>query len=292
MKLPFVKYLEALVMCRYDNEKIQEELHQMPIPLAKDFPEGAINNVREVLQEKDPEYLKPPFKSDYPDMDLIGTMGISDLVHYLLKIDAGIPLKHISGAFELLYDADMFEKISALALANVTEQDIELIVHGKYNIHYDESQIKAFLFYFFNVNEWTISDKKDYLKRIKDEDLAEYYKLALDGDKNYLMWKLDIAPQKSFEVMLQDLGSDAYYFFKEKAKYSPSEAQVWAGVFLRTVERAEKLQSDKSKDNDFFKDIGDLIARANKGEVVVDSVSSSSKEAPLPHIDTLNEVDK
>ena len=289
MKLPFVKYLEALVMCRYDNEKIQEELSKMPIPLAKNFPESGIAMVRQKLQEKDPEYLQVPFQNDYPNPDLLQNMEVYDLVYFLLKLDAGYPLQHVSGAFELLYDPEMFAKMSALAFANVNEQDIELIVHGKYNIHYDESQIKAFLHYFFSVQDWTITDKKDYLKRIKDQELYSIYEMALDGDKNYLMWKLGIAPQKSFEVMLQDLGSDAYYFFKEKARYSPGEAQAWAGVFLRTVERAEKLQTDKDKSSDFFKDIGDLIERANKGAVVVGQVlKTDDNEAPLPHIDTLN----
>lgn len=289
MKLPFVKYLEALVMCRYNNEKIQEELSKMPIPLAKNFPEQGIDLVREKLQTKDPDYLQPPFKNDYPNPDILKEVGVLDLVNLLLKIDGGYPLKHVSGAFDLLYDTEMFAKMSALAFTNVTEQDIELIIHGKYNIHYDESQIKAFLTYFFNVQDWTIGDKKAYLKRIKDPELYEIYDMALDGDKNYLMWKLGIAPQKSFEVMLQDLGSDAYYFFKEKSKYSPSEAQSWAGVFLRTVERAEKLQTDKDKSSDFFKDLGDLIERANKGSVVVgQALDIEEKGKPLPHLDTLN----
>lgn len=290
MKLPFTKYLEALVMCRYDNEKIQKELNKMPIPLALNFPEQAIDMVRNKLQELNPEYLNPPFQDDYPNMDILKELDIFDITHFLLKIDAGYPLKHVSGAFELLYDPEMFAKMSSLAFANVSEQDIELIVHGKYNIHYDEIQIKEFFHTFFSVQDWTISEKKQYLKRIKDEDLLSFYEMALDGDKNYLMWKLGIAPQKSFETMLQDLGSDAYYFFKEKSKHAPSEAQVWAGVFLRTVERAEKLQTDKDKSSDFFKDIGDLIERANKGAVVVSqALSDGDKVAPLPHIDTLNQ---
>ncbi|MCA9381728.1 hypothetical protein KC678_05660, partial [Candidatus Dojkabacteria bacterium] len=93
-------------------------------------------------------------------------------------------------------------------------------------------------------------------------------------------------PQKSFEVMLQDLGSDAYYFFKEKSRLSASEAQAWAGIFLRTVERAEKLQTDKDKASDFFKDLDDLLAKSKEEASKI--TQTQDEEAPLPHITALN----
>lgn len=286
MKLPFIKYLESLVMCRYNNEKIKEELGKLPIPLAKEFPEDAINVVRQHLMTTDVDYFTKPDVTNYPDMDNLKALEVFDMVHYILKLDPGYHLKHISGAIDLVNDQDMFNKISSLALSNISDEEIELIVHGKYNIHYDETQIKAFLFYFFNVSGWILKDKKEYIALIKDDDLLTFYEMAIEGDKSYLMWKLGIAPQKTFEVMLQDMGSDAYYFFKEKSKRFPSEAQTWAGIFLRAIERAEKLQLDKDKSGDFFKDLGDLLSRANKGEI---KIKESIDTPPLlPHIEALN----
>jgi len=289
MKLPFIKYLEALVFTRASNEEIVHKLQEMPIPLAKNFPSAAIIEVRRKLSSKDPDYLKKPFTADYPNIDLLHELKLYDLVYYLLKLDAGYSLSFVRGAFELLYDLDMFQKMSSLAFANVTEQDIELIVQGKYNIHYDELQIKTFFDLFFDVKDWTLGEKKEYLKHVKDPDLRDFYEMALDGDKSYLMWKLGIAPEKSFEAMLSDVTSDTYYFFKEKAKYSPSEAQSWASLFLRTIERAEKLQSDKDKSADFFTDLNSLIEEAKERSDEISSNIQQTEEAPLPHINTLND---
>lgn len=285
MKLPFIKYLEALVACRWDNETITEKLSELPIPLAKNFPESGIAMVRKVMAELDPEYFNHPFKSDYPNQEMLKSKGIFEVTNFLLKLDAGYNIDYIKGTFDLVNDPDMFQKMTSLAMANVTDEDIELLVRGKYNIHFNELEIKTFLHLFFNTTGWTLGDKKAYIEHIKDPELADYYEMAAEGDKAYLMWKLGIAPQISIEQMLHDLTSDAYYMFKEKSKYSPSEAQAWAGLVLRSVERAEKLNTDKERSSDFFKELNTLLDETGHSMEIKKKENTSED---LPHISEMN----
>ena len=46
----------------------------------------------------------------------------------------------------------------------LTQEDIELLVRGKYNIHFNELEIKTFLELFFNIKGWTLGDKKNYIE--------------------------------------------------------------------------------------------------------------------------------
>jgi len=287
MKLPFLKYLQALVACRWSNELILEKLAKLPIPLTQNFPEEGINQIRRKFALDDPDYFNAPFKSDYPDMDFLKKYKITELTYYLLKMDIGYSLKYITGSFDLAQDPDMFQKMTSLALANVTKEDIELLIHSKYNIHFNELEINAFLKYFFNTTGWSLGDKKKYLSYITDPDLEEFYEMAIEGDKSYLMWKLGIAPQVSIEQMLHDITSDAYYMFKEKTKTSSSESQQWAGLLLRSIERAEKLQTDKEKASDFFKDLETLIGKAKENSDIIEEMRET-EEAPLVHIEDLN----
>ncbi len=144
---------------------------------------------------------------------------------YLYNKEVSAGTLGIEGAFSLLNDPLMYRLITSLALAGITEEDIELIVNGKYNIHYTSEDIKEFLHYFFKVDGWSLNQKKDYVSGIKDQSLSRFYKLALKGDKDYLVWKLGAAPDKSFDHMLRDMMLDSYYNFKERSKVDPDTAQ-------------------------------------------------------------------
>lgn len=131
----------------------------------------------------------------------------------------------VSGSFKLLNDRLMYRLMTSLALANVNSEDIELIINGKYDIEYTSEEVDNFLFYFFNVEEWTYKEKVDYVNSVSDKNLAHFYKVALQGDKAYLMWKLGVAPDKSFDNMLRDMFVDSYYNFKEYSSRNPDSAQ-------------------------------------------------------------------
>jgi len=171
---------------------------------------------------------------------------------YQFKIEVPRGTDGIKGAFKIMNDPLMYRLITSLALANITEEDIELIVNGKYNIEYSSEDVQEFLHYFFNVADWSVGDKQQYLAQVDTPELKKFYKLALKGDKDYLLWKLGAAPDKSFDSMLTDMMTDSYYNFKERAKGDPELAQRWGALAVKLTDRIERLEKDTNDKKDFF----------------------------------------
>lgn len=132
---------------------------------------------------------------------------------------------HVKGAFKILNDPLMSRLVSSLAMANINSEDIELIVNGKYNVEYSHENVELFLKYFFDVASFSFAEKKMLVNAVTDPDLKRFYRIALKGDKDYLLWKLGAAPEKSFDSMLKDMMSDSYYNFKERSRVDPELAQ-------------------------------------------------------------------
>lgn len=107
----------------------------------------------------------------------------------------------------------------------MTDDDIEIIINARYNIEYTSEEIKCFLKYFFDVGKWSLKDRQNYVKTIKDPQLLVSYNLALKGDKEHLLWRLGVSPKKEFKDMLGDMITDSYYNFKEQSKVKPDVAQ-------------------------------------------------------------------
>tara|TARA_B100000131_G_C18024127_1_gene575745 strand:- start:514 stop:1146 length:633 start_codon:yes stop_codon:yes gene_type:complete len=182
----------------------------------------------------------------------------------------------IKGALEVLDDPLMYRLITAMALAGITKEDIELIVNGKYNIHYGAEDIEMFLKYFFKVDDWSLSQKKEYVEEIEDSSLARFYKLSLKGDKDYLLWKLGAAPDKSFNGMLRDMMVDSYYNFKERSKVDPDTAQRWGALAVKLTDRLERLEKETGEKKDLFEAIQFQI-----DTLVVNTDDKSKKVSPL-----------
>ena len=146
----------------------------------------------------------------------------------------------------------MYRLITSLAFAKITDEDIELIVNGKYNIQYSSDDIEQFLYYFFDVANWSLARKKEYVEQVSSPDLKKFYKLALKGNKDYLVWKLGAAPDKSFDQMLRDMMTDSYYNFKERSKADPELAQKWGGLAVKLTDRLERLEKETIDKKDLF----------------------------------------
>tara|TARA_Y100000310_G_C20488788_1_gene718105 strand:- start:572 stop:904 length:333 start_codon:yes stop_codon:yes gene_type:complete len=98
-----------------------------------------------------------------------------------------IDVVSIEGALSIVNDPLMKRLISSLAMSNITAEDIELVVNGKYNVEYSHANIELFLKYFFDVSDYSFSDKKRLIEAVKDPDIKKFYKIAVKGDKDYLL---------------------------------------------------------------------------------------------------------
>jgi len=166
-----------------------------------------------------------------------------------------------------------------MALALITDEDIELIVNGKYNMEYSSDDVQMFLKYFFNVGEWTLKDRQQYVKTINEPQLRKYYKIALKGDKQHLLWKLGVTPEKDFSDMLRDIAQDSYYNFKEQSKIRPDVAQRWANLTIKVTDRIDNIERERqSKSENLLDDFEFKIKTFSTDDKPIEHLAELKKE--------------
>ncbi len=145
MKYPFIKYVETLVMRKLPPEDVKAglDIYNLEMPLSD------IMVIREGLEKAFPEYFKSP--EIVPPSEVLEQINIETMFAYLYKVYTPKSVKGVKGSFEVVNDMLMYRLITSLALAKITEEDIELIVNGKFNIDYEHEDIESFLHYFFDV---------------------------------------------------------------------------------------------------------------------------------------------
>ena len=248
MQVPFIKYIEALVVGKLSLAEIETKLTESRLS----FPSKGLSIIWKRFSAEQPAYFEG---KEELDTAWLADWDIEKMYGHVFEVHTPEGTEGIVGAFNVLNDPLMYRLITSLALAGITEEDIELIVNGKYNIHYSSEDIKAFLHYFFNVDSWNLNQKKEYVSTVKDNSLLKFYRLALKGDKDYLVWKLGAAPDKSFNSMLRDMMVDSYYNFKERAKIDPDTAQKWGALAVKLTDRLERLEKETGDKQDLFEAI-------------------------------------
>lgn len=286
MKIPYIKFIETLVIGRLKAEQIVNECAN----LGFQFPLDAVILVEDILRNKYPEYFK---STDPPDVVWIHDMGIEKMFGHRFQVQLPMGTSGISGAYRILNDPLMYRLITSMALANVNDEDIELIVNGKYNIEYATEDIVEFLHYFFNVKDWTLVEKQKFVDAVKSSDLKNAYRLALKGDKDYLLWKLGAAPEKPFDEMLKDMMVDSYYNFKERSKADPDMAQKWGALAVKITDRLEKLEKETTDRKDMFADIefqirdDETAPHEKQNSSTTVNVKIGTITSDIPHIENL-----
>jgi hypothetical protein len=252
--IPHIKFIESLVMSKYTLDQIVDKLKELKIATDDEVLGIIIKTLRQkypaFFHGKEPEPITPQWLMD--EMDII------EAYSYLRPEDDFSDYKFTSleKAVRLLDDPLMYRIITSLAFANVEKEEIELITQAKFNLEYSSEDLQLFLKYFFNVKNWTRRQRQTYIDRISDKNLNFYYKLALKGDKEFLMWKLGITPGKDFKDMLVEMTNDSFYNFKEQSGSRPESAQRWAQLSTKLMEKLEQLERKDEKDAKNF--LGDI----------------------------------
>ena len=246
MQIPYIRYLEALVVGREKPVAIHDRLEELGLK----FPLPGIQQVYNRFSTEQPEYFNDPTNSI--ETAWLQEWQLEKMFGYLYNLDVPSGVDGIEGEFKIMNDPLMYRLITSLALCNISEEDIELIVNGKYNMEYASEDVQEFLHYFFDVSDWTVGDKQEYVAQVEIPELKVFYKMALKGDKDYLLWKLGAAPDKSFDLMLRDMMTDSYYNFKERSKGDPDLAQRWGALAIKLTDRIDRLEKDTGDKKDFF----------------------------------------
>lgn len=253
MRIPFLKFIQAELALKKTPEEILNKISSLHVPFSDKITEDHLDTIYKDLKSGQQDYFITP--NALPDLYWLKKFNIHKYVAKELKLEIPEGYSGIHGASEILYDRNMYLICSSLSIAKVTDEDIELIINGKYNIHYEVADIKEFLNYYFDMDGWSLGEKKEYVKYITDKEFKRYYELALEGDRDYLLWKLGIAPDKSFTEMLKDMSIDSYYNFKDKIKILPDEAQRWAGVAMRLMDKLNEVEKETNTRKSIFEEI-------------------------------------
>ena len=278
MKLPHIKYLETLIAGRLTNQEILKDLqqHSLQVPPSKE-----VDAIRKTLKLGQEDYFEDMEGKEVADLSWLHETAIEAMFGYRFMIQVAESTDGIDGAFKVLNDRSMYRVITSLAMSGVVPEDIELIVNGKYDIEYSSNDLDQFLHYFFNLEGWSYFEKDEYSSGVKDEQLRMYYNMALEEEKDYLMWKLGIAPNKSFDAMLRDMAFDCYYNFKEQSTRNPEHAHKWGQLALKVQERLEKVEKDLEAESDMHQDLQFYFIGKDKMSDIPEPKTEKPSKEPL-----------
>ena len=261
MKIPHIKFLTVLVAERLDNQEDLKELqqHSLQVPQSKE-----VNALRETLKLGQAKYFGDI--REVVETSWLHELGIEAMFGFRNSIQVAESIDGIKGSYKVINDKAIYRIITSLAMSGVIPEDIELIINGKYDIEYSSNDLDTFLYYFFNLDGWSHYDKEAYVTSVKDGQLRMFYAMALEEEKDYLMWKLGIASNKSFPQMLRDMRDDTFYNFKEQSNRNPEMAMKWGQLALKVDERLEKVEAELQAKSDMHEDIEFVFRKGEKDE--------------------------
>jgi hypothetical protein len=250
MKWPHKKFIQALLCERYGPDQVFEELSKWNLP----FPAQDLQDIYMEIKPQQTAYFNHRRKEI--DRDFLDREGLHQMWAYQFKKSTDLDTNPIRGAFALLENVQLRILLYAMALAGTSAEDMELIVNGKFDINASSDDVDAFLYYFFNLTDFNYSEKVTLEDSFaKDVSTKRAFKLALKGDKNYMLWKLGAAPDKSFDQMLRDMLADSYYLFKEKVLTDPETATKFGSLAVKLADRLERVIQNDQKANDLFSEV-------------------------------------
>jgi hypothetical protein len=258
MKWPHKKFIQAILCERYGPDQVLEELNKWNLP----FPVQDLQDIYMEIKPRQAAYFN--HRKREIDREFLDRENLHQMWAYYFVKPTEVDTNPIKGAFALLENMQLRTLLYAMALVGVSAEDMELVINGKFDINASSDDVDAFLFYFFNLNDFNYSEKAALEEAFaKDVPTKRAFKLALKGDRNYMLWKLGAAPDKSFDQMLRDMLADSYYLFKEKAKTEPDTAIKFGGLSVKLADRLERVIQNDQKADDLFSEIKFDIEKDN-----------------------------
>lgn len=291
-RLPHLKFLKTMIAHKLTFTEVSEELEKALLPplASQDF-----KHILDDLYKSAADYFDSTNPKEFPPTELLRNNDILELFVFLYEMPISDinEIQHIHtsvpGALRILNDPQMRRAIQALSIAgNVPEEDIELIINGKYDITYISENFTLFMKYFFDIKDWSLAQKQDYVKKLHPSQRAfkEAYVYALQGDKNFLLWKLGLAPDKSFDQMLRDIMVDCYYNFKEQTGSNADSALKWGTLMAKVSDRLDKMEKEDEQKQTLYQQITFQLNQDKAYDKILSAKERQKKNIELPTLDT------
>jgi hypothetical protein len=265
MKWPHDKYVITLLCGKMSFEDIASEMLRWALPYDQD----RVHELHKELEEKDPEYFKNGLTTEIK-YDVLKEYKIEDMYGYFFERGVEVATDHLENTFHLLENRHLRTLLFSTILAGMSSDEIELILNEKYdNINTSSASVDAFIHYFFNLEGFSFKEKESLEKSFaKDVKIRRAFRDALKNDRDYMLWKLGAAPQKSFDAMIKDLFVDTVYLFKEFSKDKKiDEVSKLGTLAVRLSDRLEKYEETNKKADDIFSEFSLEPAEIKASEV-------------------------
>lgn len=248
-----------MLLRKEDPSVILNEVSSLEFSIPPNFRE-LCKGIQEDLHKKYPAYFSDKTETVPGDEILLDTDTIG---YFYAKYNPPYDPKYRShltgyeGALKILEDAKMRRAVQSMAIAGITDEDIELMLNARYDLTYTPDDINFYLKHFFDIKSWRIPQLKALIEVEPNADFKPMYLLAMKGDKGYLLWKLNLSPNRSYSEMLQEMMNDAFYMFKEASKQGKDHDRAfkWSQVALKVAEKLEKNDNEEMDSNTFFQNI-------------------------------------
>lgn len=232
IKLPYKKYLDALVLANLQIEDISIKLTENGLA---PFPKNMNKAVAAIMNEYATEYGKDP--NNYP-------LDVRTMIHCIQKLPGG-NLPEIRQAFEMLNDNSIRRWVNSMLMANIDPDLIYMLVSSKTDRIYDEGAYANYRTFFFNLEGFSMKDRMSVISDEKDPELVANYKIALEHDKERMLWKLGFTPDISVDELVKIVAVDSVMRFK--ATLDDDKAARLGTLVLRAADKLRELDYEKKK---------------------------------------------
>lgn len=255
--LPYENLVACLIIHQETPANLVDYLREHEFSIPSNI--GTLcKNLNVKLHKQNREYFDNPNPAE-PPSSWLADMGIYGLYHKMygtpFEPEYRDQIAGFDGALRILEDPKMRRAVQAMALADIDDDDIELMLNARYDITYAPNDIKFFLEHYFNVDGLRTPERKELVDAESNPEFKNMYLIAMRGDKSYLLWKLGLAPTKTYSEMMQEMMNDAFYMFKEKSRTGrqSEEAYRWSQLALKIAEKLDKHEKEEDDANNLFK---------------------------------------
>jgi len=237
--LPYRLYLDALILSGMYDEEIVGNLmkHQLnPIP----------DDIEREMSETFSRY-----KKEYGDDSKNYPGFIKKMISYLLDLPGTQP--YMKDIMHILADPILKNWIQVMAMGDIDPGLIFVLISSKVEKITEEAVFHDYIKYFFNVPEMSAIDKFDVLNQETDDDVKDNYKLALEYNKEELLWKLGFTPDIPIETLVKGIAAESY--MRMKNARDNSEVARLGTLGLRCVDQLRGFDEEKLIEERKTKDI-------------------------------------
>jgi hypothetical protein len=221
-----------MVLSNIQVDEIAEKIRSFNLT---PFPQGLDAEILNIMME---------YKKEYGDEVENYPKDIRALMAYLQDLPG--QYVYFNQMIDILNDVNLRRWIQPLVLGNIDTGLIYVLVSTKTDKLYDEGAFADFINYFFNLKDFSVKDKYDLYTRETDPRTKGFYELALNYEKDKLIWKLGFTPDVSVETIVRTVATESMMKFKES--FDEDKAAKLGTLALKAADKLQELDGEKKKD--------------------------------------------